>query len=249
MQIFIKDPMIYALTESVLYRPDHVFRAPHRINGGRRIEVREESVFQGARRLRADHGIKDIAVLVFASPTRPGGGFLTGAQAQEEAIARSSGLYPCIKRNTEMYDFANRHQSALGSDYISYSPKVPYFREDDGNLAAVPLVVSFITCAAPNLSRCTDQERQRARDVMKSRMRKIILVAIEHKDEALLLGAFGCGVFENDPSDVARIEKELLVDEGLGCHFKVVLNPIVCSPRNRSNLEEFQRVLARFDEQ
>lgn len=60
------------------------------------IEVTSETTLAAARRLCTETtGTTDVACLVFASAKNPGGGFLSGAQAQEEAIARASALYAC----------------------------------------------------------------------------------------------------------------------------------------------------------
>src|SRR3954447_14311888 len=49
------------------------------------VEVTAESTLAAARRVGGD-----VAALVFASAKNPGGGFLGGAEAQEESIARAS---------------------------------------------------------------------------------------------------------------------------------------------------------------
>jgi uncharacterized protein (TIGR02452 family) len=120
-----------------------------------------------------------------------------------------------------------------------YSPGVPYFRDDNGRLLDNPLEVSMITAAAVNASELGGQDRNRIEPVMKQRMRKIISLAAQAKNRVLVLGAFGCGVFGNDPQQIARIERELLVDEGLGRHFDLVVNPI---PAGR-NLSVFRQEL------
>src|SRR5688500_2570515 len=58
-------------------------------------EVNNETTLDAARRLVAA-GEKDVMCLNFASAKNPGGGFLGGALAQEECIARASALYPCL---------------------------------------------------------------------------------------------------------------------------------------------------------
>jgi uncharacterized protein (TIGR02452 family) len=131
-------------------------------------------------------------------------------------------------------------QSPFYTDYMIYSPSVPYFRADDGRLLEEPLIVSIITSAAVNASECVSgHQRSQIEPVMTERIRKIIQLAIQERNRVLVLGAFGCGVFGNDPDMVARIQRRLLFDEGLGQHFDVVVNPI---PASR-NLEAFRRVL------
>src|SRR5260370_3977443 len=67
------------------------------------FEVVNCTTLEAARALwSADKGV-DVLCLNFASAKHPGGGFLGGARAQEESLARSSGLYPCIARMQGMY--------------------------------------------------------------------------------------------------------------------------------------------------
>jgi uncharacterized protein (TIGR02452 family) len=229
-----------------LYRPDHAFHVPAVSDEGRcgAIEVTQESLFQACYRLAVEHKIENIAALNFASPTKPGGGFLNGAQAQEEMIARSSGLYPCIVQFHEMYAFGREACGPLASDYIIYSPTVPYFRADDGTLCEHPFCVSIITAAAVNAGACaTLEEKNSVRETMKARLRKIMLVAIEHGARALVLGAFGCGVFKNDPTAIATIQGELWVNEGLGQHFDLVVNPVFCTSGRTYTYDRFRAVL------
>jgi uncharacterized protein (TIGR02452 family) len=189
------------------------------------------------------HRDERVVILNFASPIRPGGGFLNGRLAQEESIARSSALYPTIARHEEFYQVGQaRHP--LGTDYIIYSPDVPFFRDDNYALLDEPLLVSVITCAAVEANRCEGRPdlEGKVRETMKNRMRKIISCAIHYGHRILVLGAFGCGVFGNDPTSVAQIEKELLIDEGLIQYFDLVANPIVDTVRAQ-NFEPFYAVL------
>lgn len=68
-------------------------------------------------------GLK-VAVLNFASAKNPGGGFIGGASAQEESLARSSSLYASLTKDTTMYQYNRAHTTFLYSDYMIYSPKV-----------------------------------------------------------------------------------------------------------------------------
>src|SRR5688572_27665328 len=106
------------------------------------IQVANETTLVAGRRL-AEAGHR-VAALNFASAKNPGGGFLGGSRAQEESLARSSALYAAIRDNP-MYDHHRRGSDAMYSNYAIYSPDVPVFKDDGGNLLEEPWVCSFIT--------------------------------------------------------------------------------------------------------
>ncbi|MDO5392906.1 MAG: TIGR02452 family protein, partial [Eubacteriales bacterium] len=57
----------------------------------------------------------------------------------------------------------------------------------------------------------------------------------------LVLGAFGCGAFCNNPAVVARAYREVL-DEYAG-YFDQVVFAVYCTPRSMENYEVFRRML------
>ena len=156
----------------------------------------------------------NLGVLNFASAKNPGGGFLKGSRAQEESLARSSGLYSCLITKPEFYS-SNRDKICLYSNGVIYSPKVPVFRCDEGKLLETPYNVSFITCPAVNtkvaLKRITDYPDKVTEEAMEKRIDSFLSVAVDQQCDALILGAFGCGVFGNSPSYVSKIFKKFLV--------------------------------------
>jgi uncharacterized protein (TIGR02452 family) len=79
-------------------------------------------------RLVQEEGVDDPVVLNFASARNVGGGFLNGARAQEEDLARSCGLFRCLETQPEYYEVNRRTASLLYTDHIIYSPRVPWFR-------------------------------------------------------------------------------------------------------------------------
>lgn len=91
-----------------------------------------------------------MLALNFASARHPGGGFLGGSQAQEESLARASGLSPCLNQFQEMYDTNQRFSSCLYTDHMIYAPDVPVFRDDDDRLLEEPFLVSILTAPAVN---------------------------------------------------------------------------------------------------
>lgn len=149
----------------------------------------------------------NIIALNFASAKNPGGGFQTGANAQEESIARASALYPCLIRQNEFYEFHRRQGSPLYSDRMIYSPDVPIFRDDNGNLLSKPILCSFITSPAVNAKVLIEREIKECEinERMRIRIAKILDLAIGKHPEVIILGAFGCGVFGNKPEAVAQI--------------------------------------------
>lgn len=174
--------------------------------GGIDLEVISATTLAAARRLVEDHHRGDVLCLNFASAKNPGGGFLGGSQAQEESLARASGLYAAIRPQETMYETNRRYRSCLYTDHIIYSPKVPVFRDDDDRLLESPWRVSMLTVPAVNAGAVREQEPEnvpRIQETMLRRMEKLLSVAVVQDHGTLVLGAWGCGVFRNDPAQVA----------------------------------------------
>nr|WBO81814.1 TIGR02452 family protein [Streptomyces sp. SBE_14.2] len=172
------------------------------------FEVTGESSLEAARRLGAD-----TAVLNFASARNPGGGYLNGAQAQEEALCRASALYACLVGVREFYDHHRAHRDAFYTDRVIHSPGVPVFRDDRGRLLDEPYTAGFLTSAAPNAGVIRRTAPGRAAEIpgaLATRAERVLEVAAAHGYRRLVLGAWGCGVFQNDPADVAGAFRGLL---------------------------------------
>ena len=164
----------------------------------------------------ADKGAK-VLVLNFASFMNPGGGFMNGALSQEESICYATGLYPCLKSKMKFYE-ENREMetdSCYRNDYI-YSENVPFIVNNKCYF------VDVLTMAAPNNKK---SKHSPVEDIFKERMECAFLVGIEKKVDVILLGAWGCGVFGNDPKFVAETWKELT--EEYDGRYKEVVHPIL----------------------
>jgi uncharacterized protein (TIGR02452 family) len=163
--------------------------------------------------IRENSGLK-TAVLNFASAKNPGGGFLGGAVAQEESLARSSSLYASLTKDLTMYQFNRSNTTFLYSDYMIYSPEVVFWMNDAGEFLEKPVSVNVITSPAPNKNAMLQHNRQNEIDrieaVFRQRMDKLFALALHQEVECLILGAWGCGVFRNDPVLVSRYFKEAL---------------------------------------
>lgn len=196
--------VIYSLESPPPYPPPRRFART-------RIEVRNETTFAALQRLSDE--ITHVACLNFASAKNPGGGFLSGAQAQEEALARSSALYPCLLRASDYYERNRAHHSSMYLDLVIFSPLVPFFRDDSGVLLETPILASVISAPAPNAGAVADSEPGNMvllEPALRRRAELVLQTAQGHGVDKLVLGAWGCGVFRNDPRMVARIFSELL---------------------------------------
>lgn len=179
-----------------------------------KFEVTSETTLQAVKRL-LNTGHKDVVALNFASAKNPGGGFLKGSLAQEESLARASSLYKSISQKQEMYRYNrdSRNRTGLYSDYMIYSPNVTVIKNDSGNLLDKPYHCSFITSPAVNATIVREREPQNAhniREVMSTRIEKILSVALDNGHNTIVLGAFGCGVFGNKPVEVVQIFKHVI---------------------------------------
>lgn len=184
-----------------------------------------------------------ICVLNFASAKNPGGGFLGGASAQEESLARSSNLYETQIKNKAMYDFNRNESSFLYSDYMIYSPNVLFWNDDSGNYFEKPLVADIITSPAPNKGAMLQHNRKEeiaaTEEVFKNRMDKVLAIALKQKRDTIILGAWGCGVFRNETKDVAHLFKEIITEKYAGA-FKKIVFAIFSNSEKKSSFKCFE---------
>ena len=182
-------------------------------------------------------------VLNFANSRHPGGGYLSGASAQEEALCRQSTLYASIDSEDAraMYD-SNMHVKDLDTDYLLLSPCVEVFRDCHMNLLEQPHTTAVISVAAPNIfGRARDVNIDRLREYYRKRIRHILCVSVENGYHSITLGAWGCGAFGNEPFEVAAAFKDVLINEGFGVYFDQIVFAI--PDINSRNYKVFNEVL------
>ncbi|RKH43666.1 TIGR02452 family protein [Corallococcus sicarius] len=208
--VLFRESVERALRGTVLYRPGDFAGLPWpepRAGGvAPRIEVTSEKTGAASRRLVEAEGVAGVVALNFASAKNPGGGFLGGAKAQEEDLARCSALYASLLTQRDYYDANRADRSPLYTDHLIYSPEVPFFRDEGLNLLEQPFGVSLITAPAPNAGsaeRNAPHLVPRLREVLHARALKVLQVAAHHGHRTLVLGAWGCGAFRNNPNDAA----------------------------------------------
>lgn len=231
---FVAPEELEKLRQEVLGGPPEIFTTS--------LEVVNETTLAGITRLLAD-GKGPVAVLNFASAKNPGGGFLNGSQAQEESLARSSALHASLLR---AWDFYQRHRastSLLYSDAMIWSPDCPVFRDDEGTLLDQPQLVSFITSAAPNAGATADnrpEELFQIPEVFRRRSEYVLALAASKGYRRLVLGAWGCGVFRNDPAVVAAAFVSHLRDRAWSRRFERVVFSVWDPSPSGETLRAFQ---------
>jgi uncharacterized protein (TIGR02452 family) len=188
------------------------------------ISVLNETSLSAAKRLH-DKGMEPL-VLNFASAKNPGGGFQNGALAQEESLCRSSALYECI-RDHPFYQYHREQSNNLYSRAAIYTPAVPVFKDDEGNTVDKWLC-SFVTSAACNLRNERTIDWDKVRELMSRRIYRIFQIGINHGHDALVLGAWGCGVFRNDSDMIAKLFRNAM-DEW-GCGYKEIVYAVLDKP-------------------
>lgn len=222
----LQEPIQHAVNNTRLYTPEELEQLPSRLKRhalATTFETTHETSLEAIQRLLLK-GHK-VACLNFASAKNPGGGFENGAVAQEESLARSSALYPCQLSAPGFYQYHKKQTTCLYSDHMIYSPKVPFFKNDAGEPTDKPYLASIITSAAVNAGVVRKQEPQNAHLIeqeMRLRIRKMLSLCAVQGYEHLVLGAWGCGVFANDPDMIAELFREKLTDHFAGCFRHII---------------------------
>lgn len=213
------------------------------------IVVSRRRSLAAASRYRGKH----IAVHNFASATHPGGGVTRGSRAQEECLCRCSTLYAVLSADRFQAPFYQYHRNKPGtlySDRTLYSPGILVLKTDEDLPRRVPeaqrFSVDVITCAAPNLRQSPYNRTVLKPDVLLQmhvkRARHMLAAAASQGPEVLILGAFGCGAFQNPPEIVARAYQQVLREmDGI---FSTVEFAVYCPPGDSANYDAFSQVLA-----
>ena len=224
-----------------------------------RITVTGDRSYQAAMRLHKDNPGAKIAVMNFANAFHAGGGVAKGSSAQEESLCRTSTLYPLLYRKTLRDSFYKHHNdlhTPRATDSLIYTEGVIVCKTDEDLPKRMPkedwVKVDVITIAAPDLR---DKSNQHAPLVnggtymsnaelfgyhVKRAIHMLTCAAAKGAD-ILVLGAFGCGAFRNDPEVVARAYKAALQE--FPKVFEQIEFAVYCPPGGNTNYEVFKRVL------
>ncbi len=243
---------VYPPNQEPFYMPVHYMQAG--------ISVTNERTLAAAARLHKKYPKCHIAVLNFASATNPGGGVKSGSAAQEESLCRCSTLYDCLNTSDLRFDFYKMHRRQNDLRYTDtciYTPDVTVFKTDTRFPELMDeqdwFKVDVITCAAPNLRKIPYNRMNPGKGtaltlsddelylIHYNRAWQIARIAEENEAEILILGAFGCGAFNNNPKVVASVYRDLL--HHIDGAFVEICFAVYCPPTDMTNYRVFKQVL------
>ncbi|MCR5251656.1 MAG: TIGR02452 family protein [Lachnospiraceae bacterium] len=222
------------------------------------IKVSGDRSYQAAMRLHKEMPDAKIAVMNFANAFHAGGGVTTGAGAQEECLCRTSTLYPLLWRRTLRDSYYKHHhdrKTPRATDSLVYTEGVIICKTDEDLPQRMPkedwVSVDVITIAAPDLrdssnihaplvSGGTYMNKAELFGYQVKRLIHMLTCAASKKADVLVLGAFGCGAFRNDPAVVASAFKTAL--DVFPKVFDRIEFAIYCPPGGSRNYEEFKKV-------
>lgn len=210
------------VTRNTLYEPNSLesffIKTNQRINIHPNTKIIKSTTLDAAKEFE-----NDICVLNFASAISLGGGVFRGSVAQEESICRASTLLGSLKNCTEYYKANISHhmedcwQRNLYTDNIIYSPIVTVFKSEDGEYLDNPYKISVVTSPAPMMKTILNESDYHDKlfydeinNVIFIRIIKIIATMVSNKHRNIILGAWGCGAFGNDPEVIANYFKQAL---------------------------------------
>lgn len=182
------------------------------------------------------------AVLNLADARIACGFYYRGSGAQEESLCRrtilSQSLYQYYEKDRAecvSVPFKGKGYPMDMRDGGIYSPKVMAFREvasKDFALLDDPFYLSFISVASLDFNERHGKDLDfmsadgslslEGLDIMKEKVRTIYRIAGQNGHDALVLGAWGCGAFRQDPETVSSLFDEVLHEEEFNGRFHTV---------------------------
>ena len=161
-----------------------------------------------------------VCALNMASYKRPGGGVENGARAQEECLFRCSNLFDVVSKDF----YPLRDHECL------YTQRAIFFKDKD-YIQIAPVQCDVITLAAINLNDKAKydpvQNLYNYENLTREKIRLMLSVPQSWGAQYLILGAWGCGVFKNDPEKIAQYFKDAIIGEGYGSLYKKIIFAVI----------------------
>lgn len=240
-----------SINNTVLYKADDYPEIKRKPDSPCRIEVTKERTIESAKNLHSIYPDAKIGILNFASAVNAGGGVVLGASAQEESICRCTTLYPCLATKELQKGYYNPHRIGLNfcyTDNCIYTPDIVVMKSDALYPQSIPesewFSIDVLTCAAPNLSIAWIPQNK-LYEIHKKRGSHILSIAAANGIDVLVLGAFGCGAFRNNPETVSRAYIDILPDF-MG-YFSEIRFAVYSSSEHSRNYQAFSKIPGKLD--
>ncbi len=246
-RIDLEKDLSYSVDNTELFGPEELeeLEPEARSSGKFSTRVTNKTTLQSANNLAEPEKTTPF-VLNFASAKNPGGGFLNGSGAQEESLARKSGLYACLSSTEEYYRRNKEAGNSIYTDNMIYSPRVPVFRDRYDRLLDSPYHVSILTAPAVNrraVERSEPELLSKVQATMDKRIEKVLKVALFKDHEYLVLGAWGCGVFGNSSEKIAELFKKNLKKYHNSGGFEEVVFAVLDRSQEEETFKTFRMIL------
>jgi uncharacterized protein (TIGR02452 family) len=169
------------------------------------------------------------AVLNMASSKRKGGGVENGSMAQEECLFRCSNLYM----------IPDAYYPIASNEFI-YTHTATFVKNSDYS-TIIPIDCDVITMPAVNLNKThidnkqTQDSVENYDELMTFKIEQILSSAILNGCGNLILGAWGCGVFKNDPKVVAELFNKALSKVELRMPFENIVFAVINDKNSVAN--------------
>lgn len=225
------------------------------------ITISGDRSYQAAMKLFKKNPDAKIAVMNFANAFHAGGGVTKGSSAQEECLCRTSTLYPLLYRRTLRDSFYKHHndlKTPKATDSLIYTENVIICKTDEDLPKRMPkkdwVTVDVITIAASDLRKKSNTHAPLVNGGtymndaelfgyhVKRAIHMLTCAAAKGAD-TLVLGAFGCGAFQNNPEVVAKAYKTVL--EEFPKVFWQIEFAVYCPPGSSKNYDVFKRVFSK----
>lgn len=236
-----KNEIKESICKTIKYSPDTIFskQTYDGLQNHLQIEVIQSDVVDYI--INNEFTNKKVAVLNFASYKHPGGKFIDGSSAQEETLCHNSFLYNVLSEFSDYYEWNKKHLNrALYENRALYSPNIIFEREEGA------VKCDVLSCAAPNFTasyRYCYTSMQENSQVLKERIKFVLDIFKENQVDVVIIGAFGCGVFGQNPEEVALYFRKFL--ESKNYNFEKVIFPILKLREKDDTYEKMKKVLIK----
>lgn len=155
-------------------------------------------------------------VLNMASSSHPGGGFETGATAQEEELFRRTTYELSLCKSDIKSQYPLKGASAI------YSPGVVVFRDNRVNAYELYkwkdcCALNFVAMPGIRKPKLVQDTKTKEWELNKTdtellceKIRNIFRIAVYYGHDCVVLSALGCGAYDNPPKYVAKMFKKVM---------------------------------------